>query len=330
MSIISRIISTFFNNDYPDKVQIKFREWLVEERFIEEKEKGMKSVWDSLQNIRLDMSTFRSLQETERKLDFHKKGRFSVKKQAARLTRIAAILILPLLSVIFTYIYFQSKNFNSSVKLSECYASHGELKTVKLPDGSVAVINSGSLLIYPEEEMDGKRIVYLNGEAFFEVEYNRDLPFIVKTNGLEVEVLGTKFNVSAYPDMPKITTTLKEGKIRINFDSTVRESVTLSPNDEVIYNRETDEIIYGKIADRYIGAWREGHLLFNEAPITEILRSFEHRYGVNVYLNSNKYTKDKLTVKFIHGETIKESLLVLEKIIPNFSYRLEDNKLYIY
>ncbi|GHT70868.1 anti-sigma factor [Bacteroidia bacterium] len=326
MTIIKRILVAFFENDYPQDIQRKFWRWFIDTAHTEEKEKALKSVWDSMRS-EVTSATVKSLQEVESKLDFNRESTRS-RSIILQLAKIAAILLIPVLSGLFTYVYLQKNEIPP--KLVECYAADGELKRIYLPDSSVVTINSGSVIIYPEEQKGKQRYVYLNGEAYFEVVRNPDMPFVVKTDGVEVEVLGTKFNVSAYPDDPNITTTLETGKVRLNFEGEGVEDVILAPNDKVIYNKITEQLINMKVPNKYIADWREGHLSFTNANIHDVLRSFGHKYGISVYLNSDKYENAMLTIKFIHGETLEESLLVLKKIIPGFRYELAKNNLYIY
>ncbi len=329
MSIITRIINIFFENEYPEDIQRKFHLWLSDPSNQDEKDEALSTIWDSI-DTRADNATINSLLEVEYKLGIGREER-SRKNKLFRISfgRVAAVILLPLLSAFLTYTFVKNSE-NEVPVLKECFASNGELKTVFLPDSTLVTINSGSVIIYPEKQSGKERYVYLNGEAYFEVTHNPDLPFIVKTDGLEVEVLGTKFNVSAYSDDPNITTSLKEGIVRLNFSNPDLANMVLSPNDRVIYNKLTNEITSSVVSDKYIAAWKEGHLLFTSASIYDVLRSFQHRYGVDVYLNSSKYENDKLTVKFVHGETLEESLQILTKIVPEFRYKLEKNRLYIY
>lgn len=278
MSIIARIINIFFENEYPVDIQVKFHRWLSNTSNQEEKEEALLSVWESISS-KADNSTFNSLLEVESKLGINHEKLQIRSSYKSRFAKIAAIILLPLLSAFLTYTFLQNKE-DDIPKLKECFASNGKLETILLPDSTLITINSGSVIIYPEEQNGKERYVYLNGEAYFEVSYDPDMPFIVKTDGLEVEVLGTKFNVSAYPDDPNITTTLEVGKVRINFAKPDLSDMILSPNEQVIYNKITNKITSSKVSGKYIAAWKGGHLLFTSATIYDILRSFEYRYGV--------------------------------------------------
>lgn len=328
MAIFRRILNIFFENEYPQDIQHKFWSWFNEPANTEEKENALKSTWDSIP-AEITQDTFASLSEVEDRLGFTTNKLPQKRSFLFRLGKIAAVLLLPVLSGLLTYTYLQ-KTEEVPAKFTECFATNGELKKVALPDGSIVTINSGSIIIYPEEQKGTERYVYLNGEAYFDVAHNEDIPFIVKTDGVKVEVLGTKFNVSAYPDEPNITTTLESGKVKLNFSKEGVKDLILAPNDKAVYNRTTGQLTTSKIPSKYIAGWREGQLLFTDASIHDILRTFGYKYGVSVYLNSDHYENAILTVKFMHGETLEESLQILRKIIPGFRYELNKDKLYIY
>ncbi|MBB4038180.1 ferric-dicitrate binding protein FerR (iron transport regulator) [Dysgonomonas hofstadii] len=327
MAMIKRILNLFIKYDYPKDIQRQFWQWLAEPSHSEQKDEALGLIWNSI-NSEVTQSTLNSLQEVECKLGLMDNKIQRKRSIFIRFMKIAAVLLFLILSGLYTYIHISDTD--DSVKFTECFVSEGELKKVLLPDGSEVIINSGSIIIYPEVQKGKQRSVYLNGEAYFNVVHNPDLPFVVKTDGVDVEVLGTKFNISAYSNDPDITTTLEEGKVKLNFKNKELRSLDLSPNDKTIYNKNSGQLINSRVSGKYIAAWRDGLLLFTDANIHTVLRAFERKYGVSVYLNSDKYEDAKLTVKFIHGETLKESLHVLAKIIPGLRYELEKDKLFIY
>lgn len=330
MTMVKRILNLFIKYDYPKDVQTHFWQWLADPSHDEQKDEALRSVWDSI-NIEVSQSTLNSLQEVEHKLGLKENKTRQKHSVFIRFMKVAAVLLLLILSGLYTYTYISDvSKVEESVKFTECFVSDGELKKVLLPDGSEVIVNSGSVIIYPEVQKGKQRTVYLNGEAYFNVVHNPELPFVVKTDGVEVEVLGTKFNVSAYSNDPDITTTLEEGKVKLDFENKKLGSLELSPNDKAVYNKRSGQLTHSRVSGKYIAVWRDGQLLFTDADIHTVLRAFERKYGVSVYLNSDKYEYAKLTVKFIHGETLEESLHVLKKIVPGFRYELEEDKLFIY
>ena len=143
------------------------------------------------------------------------------------------------------YLYKETltiKNELSNVTFIQYYVSNGKREQVTLPDRSKVWLNSGSLLIYPSAFIGNEREVYLAGEGYFSVTKDKECPFIVKTNSVSVSVLGTEFNINAYPNIDKVVTTLEEGSIRMSlnrFDS----SYLLEPDDQIVYIPSTGHIV---------------------------------------------------------------------------------------
>ena len=143
---------------------------------------------------------------------------------------------------------------------------YGKRSEVQLSDGTLVWLNSGSRLVYPAVFADDKREVYLEGEAIFEVTHDRQRPFKVLSEGQEIEVLGTVFNVSSYLDEESINTVLKSGSVRISYgERTVlsgRDKLRILPGTMASYDRSTKSISSREVdVDQYF-SWRDGVLIF--------------------------------------------------------------------
>jgi len=149
--------------------------------------------------IKLEEGSF--LSETKQKAGF-----------ISYLTRIAAILVIPLLIASFLF-YFQNRSFRNAISWAEINAPYGTRTDFCLPDGSTGHLNGGSSLKFPTQFTGKVRDVKLTGEAYFEVISNQRKPFIVTTDNIDVKVTGTSFNVMAYADEPNTEVTLKNGKV---------------------------------------------------------------------------------------------------------------------
>ncbi|OOQ60303.1 FecR family protein [Mucilaginibacter pedocola] len=155
---------------------------------------------------------------------------------------------------------------------------------VKLPDGTTVRINSASSLQYRANLINGRyREVYLKGEAYFEVAKDRNHPFIVKTAGQQIEVLGTHFNVNAYPDEPDTRTTLAEGSVKVTTVS--GNSRTISPGHQAILTNGNITVDQADTDD--ILAWTKGSFHFHDENIREIMRQVARWYDIEVIYNAN-------------------------------------------
>jgi ferric-dicitrate binding protein FerR (iron transport regulator) len=165
-------------------------------------ESVMGKIWEETDAV-ADESTLRDLKALH--------SRIRKAKIIPLLRRIAAVVLLPLAGAALMYWHMPEQQ-EVSPEWMECFVPGAERKEVTLPDGTHVWLNSGSVLIYDKEFHGKARMLYLNGEAIFNVARNREKPFIVKTNYMNIEALGTVFNVEAYSDAEYTTATLGEGK----------------------------------------------------------------------------------------------------------------------
>lgn len=156
-----------------------------------------------------------------------------------------------------------------------------------LPDGSKAFLNANSSLRYPTVFADGKRMVELEGEGYFEITHNKAKPFVVKTFNQQVEVLGTHFDVNAYSDEGITKTTLLEGSVKV---SSGNQSLLLHPGEQSQVPNTSAPLQIGMVAaadtDQAV-AWKNGFFQYHEADIKAIMRDFSRWYGVKVVYEGN-------------------------------------------
>ena len=149
----------------------------------------------------------------------HQNQPFSVRSKLSFLhywQQVAAILLLPLL-ILSAYLYFKPAS-QIAETYQELFTPYGTWSVVNLPDGSKVWLNAGSSLKYPTQFNDKQRVVSMQGEAYFEVESDKEHPFIVKTKQLTVEATGTAFNVNAYAPDHVAAVTLVKGKVAVTLD----------------------------------------------------------------------------------------------------------------
>lgn len=198
-----------------------------------------------------------------------------------------------------------------------------ETKTIQLPDGSKVILNHFSSLTYPKEFSDKSRIVNLNGEAYFEVYKDKKHPFVVNTDAINVEVLGTHFNVRAYKNSDEIKTSLFEGSVSVK-DKDNSSFIVLKPNESAIYNKTNKKIIHETFQNisKEI-AWRDGVLIFNDLPLQEIARQLSNSFGVTIKITDHSLQNYKLTARFNNKESL-EQILDLLQIAGGFNYSQKD------
>lgn len=153
-----------------------------------------------------------------------------------------------------------------------------------LPDGTKVWLNAASSITYPAAFNGDRRKVEVSGEVYFEVSENKQQPFQVAVNGMTVTVLGTHFNIDAYPDEPAIKTTLLEGAVTVNSGN---KSVQLAPAQQAELRKrggqQTPGIrVTGNIDTEKIVAWKNGYFMFADEPIESIMRKVSRWYDVDI------------------------------------------------
>lgn len=326
---VREIVEKYFNNNYSERIRSEFFLWFKDSNNEEHKESAIKQIWDNL-DICADESTEQSLNNL---ISVIEESTFTQKKQKRSLThkfsRIAAILLLPLLATGITYYIMKSvMDRQDSVRMVECIVPDGKVYTITLPDSSIVKVNAGSILVYPEK-FTKHRDVFLNGEAYFTVSKDEKKPFVVKTTDMDIEVLGTIFNISSYADSDNSSATLERGKVNVSFKNVDETSMILLPNEQVTYNRISRLIEKSTVKVSNTIAWIDGNLIIQSMSINEVIKVIERKYAMKVYLNSNDFNNERITMKITHKENIVEFMEVLRQLVPKMKYKIDNDKLYI-
>lgn len=191
-----------------------------------------------------------------------------------------------------------------------CSAPAGSKTQVTLPDGSKVWLNGGSSLAYTNQFNDDNRRVELHGEAYFEVQKHQGKPFTVHTQGYDVTVKGTKFNVSAYDNDPISTTTLMEGKVEL---SDGKQNLSLAPGDAVQLDKATGQL-QRYATDGFADGWRSGRLMYPDITLEQFGRVLSRQYNVNVHLANRQCANMRISVMLQNNETIDEVASALTRI----------------
>ncbi|WP_417887518.1 FecR family protein [Zunongwangia sp.] len=202
----------------------------------------------------------------------------------------------------------------------------GKTFQVELIDGSLVHLNSGSTLIYPLNfsEFD-HRAVELKGEAFFNITHDEQKPFIVKANGLNVQVLGTQFDINAYDENKNIAVALLEGAVKMynRQDNLDENAKILSPGLVGNYNREDKKIQIEEINVNNYVAWRFGKLVYRNVKLKDLLTKLERHFNIRV---DNQYMEiESKTINANFGDQPVEDVMKYLSEIYRFKYVITDN-----
>jgi len=167
-------------------------------------------------------------------------------------------------------------------ELNQLVIPYGKTSEIILPDGTHVFLNAGSRLIYPDFFVDKTREVFLVGEAYFAVEHNEKQPFVVQTTDIRVRVLGTQFNVSAYPSDNIIETVLTEGKVRLEQNNTGMFSQTtdLMPGQLAAFSKTERTTRLEEVDIENYTLWTEGLLKFESTDLSRVVKRLERYFNI--------------------------------------------------
>ncbi|MGA9639240.1 FecR family protein [Flavobacterium sp.] len=219
----------------------------------------------------------------------------------------------------------------SSLIYNELTIPYGKKMKLVLSDGTVVHLNSGSTIKFPIQFVaNGNRTVFLKGEAFFDVTKDKKHPFIVNAANLDIRVLGTKFNVSAYSEDQIINTVLVEGAVSL-YDSKTKydskKAVLLTPGNKACWNKSQQQSKIEKVDTSLYTSWMDGKIIFEHMTFNNIIQKLERHYNVTIVNNNQKLANESFTASF-DVETIEQVLNTFNKSYP-LKYSIKQDKIII-
>ena len=256
--------------------------------------------------------SFQRFRERVQGMDGKKKNRFVVWTRIA----VAAILLMALTSVVSVYTY---QRVTSHDLLCETVVPLGSQARIMLPDSSIVVLNSGSVLKYPVSFGKKERNVYLAGQGYFEVTKDKAKVFQVYAGETKVKVTGTVFNVRAYPDDVQTEVDLIKGGVNVSVGD---KNVFLKPNERAIYNRESGSLVRSGYDTSKSAVWTTGKLSFVNASFRDILKEIERKYNVKIHIMSRQLENESFSGTIHTGMTLQE---VFNFIDVDKKYRFDNS-----
>lgn len=258
--------------------------------------------------------------DSEKMLEHIRKGirrreSLKIKRTFNRLLPYAAMLILVLGSVFF----FSHKKsaeeraFNS--RTVTVITQNGQRSQVVLPDSSVVWLNSGTTLTYRDNFSEHRREVILNGEAFFKVAHNEKLPFNVQCNDVVVSVLGTEFDVNAYPETGKVCVALESGKVALSHSRIESVNYTLKPGQLAAYDLKQNTIQVDEFDVSQYASWKNGMLVFKNEPIKTVFEKLERWYNIDIEVTDERVYESIFTGT-IQNESYEQLFRLIEYSCP--------------
>lgn len=210
--------------------------------------------------------------------------------------RVAVILMLVVSTIGVSYNTLLKYGYLKTTAYTETIVPMGSYTKIILPDGTVAILNSGSTLKYDANYGRKTRSVTLSGEGYFEVTRDTGKPFLVNILDIEVKVLGTVFNVRSYLDDPNVEVNLIEGKVNIaNKKDLTSEVLSLVPNEKMIYSKVDGNMSITKAECYKSAQWTVGKLYFENTSFEKITKDLERKFDVKIEIRCDNIKSELFT-----------------------------------
>lgn len=307
-----KLLHDFSKGKYSYNDFQKIKQWFLDDRKDESTEQKLFEQWTSVINSPVDNSLYPIFERIQYQVLLEEK-RKEHKKVFWHLYKRAAAILIPIIALTSMLYLFSKSPQTLSQSWVEINAPNGARVEFLLPDGTTGWLNCGGKLKYPAK-FDSHREVELEGEAFFDVKRQSESHFTVKAQDLDVSVLGTQFNISAYRDEPSTNVVLVEGKVRINGNA-AEFSRTLQPGERISYNREKNSFNVKNVDPTVYSAWTHGFLVIDNEPLAQAAKKIERWYNAEITIQDEALKKFRFKATF-NEEPLEEILRYLAMTTP--------------
>lgn len=235
----------------------------------------------------------------------------------------AAVAAL-VLAIPFSY-YFGTRNSALDNSTTTIACAFGDKTSIVLPDSSKVWLNSGSKISFCSDFKNKERNVQLEGEAFFSVTKDKRHPFKVKTAGIQVEVLGTQFNLKAYPEEKTISTTLVEGSLLVSSNT---QETRIAPDQKLVFDKANQKMVLQNLADTAPETeWKDGRFVFRNETLEELEPRLERWFDVEIVFADEQAKRRRFT-GVLERESILEAISYFDSS-KFISCKVDGNKIII-
>lgn len=308
---IRRFASDKFSfNDY-----LSVSSYFKKEDYNEGLKKSMETEWDETDNTSNNKEHLAQiLDRLHHHINLSSRSKISISQYFYRLfSKVAVVLLIPALITIAVLSYLSINSPGGVESWAEIHSPVGSRTKFHLPDGTQGWLNSGSSIKYPVNFMKNRN-VGISGEAWFDVVHIKSEEFRVITPYFDVKVLGTRFNVIAYDDETTAEVILEKGKVLVlGKDKEVKGD--LKPDQQLVYNKSTKELIKTSIDSKTYTSWKDGLLIFRNVPMAEIARRLERKYNTEIILHGDSLKSSIFRATF-QDENLEDICKMLSTVAP--------------
>jgi len=201
--------------------------------------------------------------------------------------KIAAAIVVLFTVTFFLYQFFLKPGMEQMMAVNV-------IETETLSDGTTITLNRNSILTYPEKFKKDVRKVELSGDAFFEVEHNKNQPFIIRSQSVEIEVLGTSFYIDAHENSPTVEVVVNSGGVALR--AYKENQIILKAGDKGIFNKKTGQLIKEKNDDLNFDSWKTKMLVFDDTKLIEVVDKLNEVYNANIEIINPEINDCRITV----------------------------------
>jgi ferric-dicitrate binding protein FerR (iron transport regulator) len=225
------------------------------------------------------------------------------------------------------YLSFRHGYRQTNSRTVEMISPPGMQSSVILSDGTKVRLNAGTTLSCPVTFTSKNREVTLSGEAFFDVAQDKNHPFIVHAETVDVRVSGTKFNVKAYREEPFITVTLEEGQVEAGLGSH-QKFYRMEAGEQLIFDKTAPAFRKRNVTASHHSSWKDGKFYFDSMTFEHIARQLERRFNVHIHIESDRLKQTSFTGDFVRQESLEQILNVITTD-RRVHYKIEGDQVYI-
>lgn len=265
-------------------------------------------------------------------------------KLVRKIQRVAAAVIIIAIAGTLTFYLFKNTGISGNDEaLSEYIIPYGSRSQIILPDGTDIWLNSGSRIKYDNEFGRHNRNIFLEGEAYFDVSRDEKLPFVVNTSEITIKVVGTAFNVKAYPDEDVVETTVERGMVQVKSDaqSSVKwDGIILKAKQKLLYTRKNETvnpddlpdidksgkqsvsnpeprkaIIDNNVSTKVYTSWKDNRWIIEREELQSLAVKLERRYNVSIVINDESL-KNYVFSGILEDETLEQVLEAIKLTAP--------------
>lgn len=307
----------------------RLEEWMQKDPENEKLVTGLEEIWEKTPDEKFQVDVeeawdkFHHREMSSTNQVSYQQSRSGGQSLAVKFMRVAAVVLIVALSGLLVWQYSEKSPTNSAnhgdfYVMQDLVTKQGERARVKFSDGTSVILNAASALRFPQKFGGPKREVYLDGEAYFEVAHNNKRPFIVHTQGADVEVLGTEFNVRAWDEDADVGITVRQGKVSVSAksnDSDNPEPVILTRGQHSTVEKGERPTAAQNVEIKQYLLWLNGGMSFNDTPFSQVVRQIERRFDVQVIVHDKQLLTVPLTASLQEAN--------LEKVLKVISASME-------